>query len=791
MFRNFLKVTFRNLWKSKTYSFLNIFGLAIGVACAGLIFLWVEDEKSYDEMYVNKDLIYHVRTNQVYDGMIRTFSSSPGPLAPALKAEVTGVVASTRIQNNQPLFSVGETSLFQRGAYVDSGFFQMMNTKFIEGNPATALKDINSVVLTRKMANIFFGTDRNIVGKTMKVNDADEYMVSAVVEDLPSNSTVQYAFLCSFEAILKERPWLVNWGNNSTDTYIELAPAANVEAVRLQLHNFLQKRAPTQETRLIMVSMNDWRLRDNFENGKQSGGKIIYIRMFSIIAWIILLIACINFMNLATARSEKRMREVGVRKVLGAEKKSLILQFIAEAVFTAAIAVTVGLGLIALLLPMFNTIVEKQMLLDIANPFHFSVAILVALICGLVAGSYPALYLSSFKPVQVFKGLKIKNSSASLIRKGLVVVQFTISIVLIIGTIIIYQQIRHVRDRNIGYDKGNLLFLPMRGNINDHYPQVRQELMNTGKLENVGATSYNTVGMGNNTTSFTWEGKDPSKTVLISFRDIDQNFIPTMKMEMVEGRNFNQDKGPDSSYVIITEAFAKMMGPGSAIGKIIRIEHDPTDKDDPKAVVIGVVKDLQYGDMYAKSDPIIFYDSPHQSKFIYVRIKPGVATTTALSAMETVMKQNNPAYPLEYTFVDDQFNERFKSEMLIGRLSRIFAGLAIIISCLGLFGLSAYTAERRTREIGIRKVLGASVSGITSLLSREFLVLVAISTIIAFPIAWWAMNNWLQGYAYRIEISWMVFVLAAVIALLIAIITISFQSIKAAIANPVKSLRTE
>jgi ABC-type antimicrobial peptide transport system permease subunit len=539
--------------------------------------------------------------------------------------------------------------------------------------------------------------------------------------------------------------------------------------------------------------MNDWHLRDRFDNGVQTGGgQIEFVRLFSIIAWIILLIACINFMNLATARSEKRAKEVGVRKVLGVSKSNLVFHFIGEALLMASIAAVFALIIASLALPAFNLLVQKNLSIALKNPVHIRALVAITIISGVVAGSYPALYLSSFNPIFVLKGLKIKKGSAELIRKGLVVLQFTVSIILIISTIIVYKQIQHVKSRNLGFNKNNLLRTDMGGDVAKNYTAIRNELLKTGHVANVALSDHETIYGGNNTGGLTWEGKSTSAQILISQRYVSPGFFDASGIKILDGRDIAET---DSAIVdkkinmVITESLQKLMGKGSALGKRIWFEGDTSGLS---AHVVGVVNDYVYGDMYGKPDPVMFfYTKPENANVMYVRLKPEADVEKSLGGMESIMKKFNPAYPFSYRFVDDQFNQMFMSEMLISKLSRIFSVLAIIISCLGLFGLAAYTAERRTKEIGIRKVLGASVQRITTLLSMDFLKLVGLSCLIAFPVAWWMMHNWLQGYQYRITISWWIFLTAALSAMLIAILTISFQSIKAAITNPVKNLRTE
>jgi hypothetical protein len=557
------------------------------------------------------------------------------------------------------------------------------------------------------------------------------------------------------------------------------------------LYNFIQKREPHSIARPFLFPMNDWHLYDQFDNGVQTGGgQIEYVRLFSIIAWLILFIACINFMNLATARSEKRAREVGVRKVLGAEKKRLVFQFMGEAILIAMIAMIFAVIIITISLPSFNTLVQKNLSAGLDNPVHWGALFLITFICGFVAGSYPSLYLSSFNPIFVLKGLKMKTGGAAFIRKALVVIQFSVSIVLIAGTIIVYQQIQHVKNRSLGFNKNNLLSTNVVGDIATSYPAIKQALLNTGVVQNVALSDHATIYSGNNTDGLTWNGKAPDAKILISKRNVTPEFISTTGLKVVEGRDFEETDSlvtPNGVNVIITQSLEKLMGKGGAVGKKLYYEGDST-----MATVVGVVNDYVYGYMYGKPDPVVFACiAPRNTTLMYVRINPLSDTKVALSSIEATLKKYNPAYPFNYVFVDDQFNRLFLSEALISKLSRVFSALAIIISCLGLFGLAAYTAERRTKEIGVRKVLGASVPGIAGLLSKDFLKLVFISCLVAFPVAWWSMHNWLQGYAYRININGWVFVAAGLAAMLIAIITISFQSVKAAIANPVKSLRTE
>lgn len=798
MFKNYFKTGLRSLSMNKGFSFLNIFGLAIGITCAGLIFLWVEDEVGYDNSNVKKDLLYYVMENQAYDTYTATFGSTPGVLAPVMQAEIPGIANTCRTSEGQIslLFTIGNKSVYADGIYAEPSLFSMFTLPFVRGNAKSAFRELYSIVITEKTAKKFFGNDpgnhRDVIGRTIRVDNKQDYVVTGILKDVPQNSSVQFEWVIPFEIYFRQSDWLHYWGNNSLSTYVELKPGVSAASINKKLYNFIQQREPSSIARPFLWSMNSWRLYDQFENGKPTGGgRIEYVHMFSVIAWIILIIACINFMNLATARSEKRAREVGVKKVLGARRKVIMAQFIGEATFMSLLAMMAAVIIISLALPAFNLLVQKQLSLDLFNPAHISVLLLITIICGILAGSYPSVYLSSFNPVFVLKGIKLKSGSAAFVRKALVVFQFSISIVLIISTIIIYRQIQHVKSRQLGFNKKNLIELNMQGDMAKNFASIKHDLFETGLIENIALSDHTTIYGGNNTDGLTWNGKPGNAKILISTRYVTPEFMSTSGIKVLEGRDFQPG---DTSfhkklYVLITRSFERLMGKESAVGKVIRYEGDTSNT---VAVVAGVVNDYVYGNMYGSSDPVLFVcTSPEHTTVMYVRMKAHSDAGKTLSKMEEVLKKNNPAFPFQYRFVDDQFNGMFLSEMLISKLSGIFAGLAILISCLGLFGLAAYTAERRFKEIGIRKVLGASVPSLTGLLSKDFLQLVAASCVVSFPVAWWAMHQWLQNYQYRIDISWIVFLIVGIAAMLIALATVSFQAIKAALANPIKSLRTE
>jgi len=786
MIKNYLKTTFRSLLKNRSYSFLNITGLAVGIACASLIFLWVQDELTFNHNFKKRDNIYRVYENQTYEGKVSTFHATPGLMAKAMTTEIPGIKSAARLSGTSAsLFSLGDKFINEQGDYADKEILSILDIPFVKGNPATAMQELHSLVINETMAKKFFG-DADPIGKALKMNNDKEFTVTGVFHDLPKNSTLQFHWLVPLANIDHSQPWMTMWGANWARTYVELEPSANVASVNQKLKNYISTKTKNDnKTVCFLFAMNDWNLHDNFVDGKMSGGKIQYVKTFTFIAWIILLIACINFMNLSTARSEQRAKEVGVRKVMGAGRGKLIGQFIGEAVVMSFVSVVLAIGIVYLALPSFNNMVQKELSVNILEPGHLIFLFTIAIITGLLAGSYPAFYLSSFNPITVLKNIKIKTGAASgLIRQSLVVIQFSASIILIIGTVIIYQQIQHVKNRQLGYDRNNLIYMDVQGKMVEHFAAIRNDLNKTGVVENAALSDDPVLEVGSNTDGYTWEGKDATKNPLISWEKVSPQFISTMGVKLVAGRDFYADAKLDSSNVIINEAFARQMGKEGRVGGILR--------DGSKSYQItGIVKDFLYNDMYATSAPALFYCKEAENRIFNVRLKSGVNVQDALTKIGQVMKANNPGYPFEYKFIDDDFDQLFKTETLTGSLAGVFAGLAIFISCLGLFGLAAYTAERRIKEIGIRKVLGASVSGLVGLLSKDFLKLVCIACVIAFPVAFWATHHWLQSYQYRIDINWVVFAVAGVAAMLIALTTVSFQAIKAALMNPVKSLRSE
>ncbi|MEK7256646.1 MAG: FtsX-like permease family protein [Bacteroidota bacterium] len=581
-------------------------------------------------------------------------------------------------------------------------------------------------------------------------------------------------------------------------TFVVLNAATDSAAVNGKLKDFIQKKEPDASAKPWLLSLADWHLRSEIKEGKQTGkGRIEYVRLFSIIAGFILLIACFNYMNLSTARSENRSREVGVRKVVGAGRRSLVGQFLGEALLTSLLATLLAVAILQIVLPGFNALVDKQLALNFANPRHLGGLLAVTLASGLLAGSYPSFYLSSFRPLAVLKGLtplrgQGVSGAATSVRKSLVVAQFCVSVFLIFCTIVVYQQISHVKNRHLGFDKNNVVYVGTTSQITDKFPLIKQELLATGAVENVAKSNSRVLEMGSSSGGYTWKGKNPEVDKLITMEWASPEYIRTLGMKLSAGRDFHDNPDLDSTSVIINETFAQLIRRDSKKADLIGETITEGEGDDSRSLrIVGVLEDFRFGSMYEEIEPLLIYCTRPTSGVLFVKFKPGQDVTQALASVGEIVKKHNPGFPFDYKFLDAEYDRLFRSETTVGKLSLIFSLLAIFICCLGLFGLAAFAAERRTKEIGIRKVLGASVAGIVGLLSKEFLTLVVVSLVIASPLAWWAANNWLQNFEYHIQIQWWIFALAGLLAIGIAFLTVSFQSVKAALSNPVKSLRSE
>ena len=786
MFKNYLKVALRNIWRSKVFSFINVFGLALGLACSLLIILWVSDELRYDQFHDRGARIYQVMENQSWSGVeINTTQATPGTLAPALKAEIPEVEISAKVTwDQEDLFTVGDKANKEEGLCASPDFFRIFSFPLVQGNPATAITSPTSVVISQKLAKKYFGSESAAMGKTIRVNNKDNFMVTGVARDVPENSSMKFDYVLPEKYYEKDNGWLKEWGNNGIQTFALLRANASADRVNAKIKRMVHRHDSTSANiDLFLHPYTDRYLHGNFENGVLDGGRIEYVRMFSVVAIFILVIACINFMNLATARSAKRAKEVGVRKVVGAGQRLLVGQFIGEAVLIALMGMVLAVVIVLALLPTFNTLTEKKVALNPGDPAVGLTLLGLTVFTGLLSGSYPALFLSSLQPVRVLKGTLKFSSGAVLFRKGLVVFQFAMSILLIVGTVVVFRQVEYIKSKNLGLNRENLVYLPLEGDLRQRFDPFKQDLLGAPGIKTVSMASGNAMSVGSSTTSVKWKGKDPTEKILFSQMAVGYDFLEAMGIELKEGRTFSKAFTTDTANYIVNEEAARRIGLKPLVGQELTF-WDKTGK------IVGIMKDFHTQSLHAPIDPLIIRLKPEDTYTVLVRTEPG-KTTEALASMEQLARKYNPAYPFKYDFADQEFERQYKSETVIGQLARYFAFLAIFISCLGLFGLSAFTAEQRTKEMGIRKVLGASVTSLVSLLSKEFLKLVALAFVIAAPIAWYAVNQWLRNFEYKIAVGWWTFAVAGGLALVIALLTVSFQSVKAALTNPVKSLRSE
>jgi len=789
MLRNYLLIAIRNLKKNRVFSFINILGLALGMACSLLILLWVQDEKAVDAFHQNKDRLYSIFERQYYDKKIDAFHGTPGLMPDEIKRVLPDVeYASGFAWPYKNTFQAGDKIQKEDGNRAGADFFKIFSYPLLQGNAATALNSPVNIVISRKMANDFFGGPQAAIGKTIRYENRKDFTVSAVFENLPQHASEKFDYLINWQFFIEENGWLKDWSNNGPRTFIVLKAGTDPVAFEKKITHFLDNYNKDQNDQfriqLGIQRFDDIYLHSEFKNGQISGGRIEYVRLFSIVAIFILLIACINFMNLTTARSMKRAKEIGIRKVVGAIRIALIRQFIGEALLLTFLGVVVALTLVWLTLPTFNELTRKNILLPLsATDFWLSITGLT-LITGFVAGSYPAIFLSSFNPVKVLKGSLRFSSKAALFRKSLVVFQFVLSIVLIIGTIIISQQVNYIQTKNLGYDRENLIYIPLDGDLVKNYEVFKEEALKKTGVKLITCSSQAPTSIQNGTGGVDWDGKDPHSVPMFTQMAIGYDFAGTLNLKMSSGRDFSKDFATDSVGYIVNEEALKKINYKDPVGKRLTFWGK-------KGTIVGVVKDFHYSSLHDPIKPLVIrLGKGDDFGSILVRTEAG-KTKQAIAGLESLCKQLNPKFPFTYQFSDEEYQKLYTSEQVITKLSGYFSFLAIFISCLGLLGLAMFTAEQRTKEIGIRKVLGASTSSLFALLSKEFLQFVFLALLIASPLAWLMMNKWLQDYSYRINISWWIFVLAGSIAILIALVTVSFQAIKAAIANPVKSLRTE
>ncbi len=788
MFKNYFKITLRSLLKKPAYSFINIGGLAIGIASSILILLWLADEYSFDRFHKNYTSIYKLYQSQQWAEGISTGNSMPYLLKDVIQeksSQIKNVVMTNWGEGN--LLQVGEKRLSKMGLSATEDFFKVFSFNMIKGDPNTALAGSTSIVITESTAKSLFA-DRDPINQFIKVDNGQELKVTGVIKDVPPQSSFSFDYVLPFAYYESTQFWISNakkgWDNNSFQMYVQLQAGASEAIVNNSIQNILKDNNPKAPTaKLFLHPASKWRLYSNFENGENTGGMIDYVKLFTAISIFVLLIACINFMNLATARSQTRAREVGIRKSVGSRRKEIIFQFLGESLLITFISFLSAIVLVELLLPGYNLLVNKNISIDYSNPLIWGAAISLVLVVGILSGSYPAFYLSSFQPVKVLKGKLDIGKNGSLPRQVLVTLQFGFSIFLIIGTIVIYQQIIHVKSREIGYDRENLIQIQTNNELETNFETIRQELIRTNAAKSV-CKSNSPVTSSFSSNEVQWEGMPTGQRNSFTTIATEYDYTQTMGIKVLEGRDFSRDFKSDFSGVVINEAAVDFMGLKNPIGQ--KIKAIGMDLE-----IIGVTANVLMDSPYQPVLPLTMVFIPSWSSTITIRLNKTDNLPASLTKVENVFKKLNPNYPFTYRFADIDFEKKFSTINLVSRLAGIFAFLAIMITCLGLLGLAAFTAEQRTKEIGIRKVMGATVSNLVVLISKDFSRLVVFAFIISAPIGWWFLNNFLQRYPYRVAISWWVLLLAGVGCLVLALIIVSTQALRAATANPTKSLRSE
>ncbi|PWT94898.1 MAG: ABC transporter permease [Bacteroidetes bacterium] len=792
MFKNYFTTAVRHLFKNKSFSFINILGLAIGMASALLILLWVQNEMSFDRFYTKTARIYKIYNRDKVNGAWLTSDLSPSALATSLHNDFPEVENAVRYRRVTFLTSVGEKHINSQGAFADEKFLDVFDFPLSEGERANSLSGNYSIVITKKFAEKLFGNE-SAIGKTIKIDSTDNFTVKAVLEALPSNTQFDFEYLLPWTYMVKLN-WVPeeDWFRNFAPTYVCLKEGTKQSAFEKKIQNLLtehNKSTPNETTAQIFLQpIKDTYLYSKSENGRLVAGKIEAVKIFIIIAIFILLIACINFMNLSTARSEKRAKEVGIRKVMGGMRTSLALQFIFESILISAIAFAIALIIVQVALPAFDKLIGSELKIDFNNPYYWAFAVSFVILTGILAGSYPAFYLSSFNSIKVLKGSFRKINSVVTPRKVLVILQFTFAIVLIISTIIVQQQVKYAQERESGYNRSNLIFTFTQGKVNDHFRAIKDELIKSGAAVAVTKSYSPITRKWNDGDGFYWQGStEADKKINFAWLGSDADFTKTLGVKIAEGRDIDVYNYPtDTMGMLLNEEAVRLMRLKNPIGQTITFAPDGRQWH-----VVGVVKNFILESPYSRISPMMIVGPSQYFQVMHIKLNPANSVSDDLAKAEKIFKDYNPQYPFEYVFADEAYAGKYKDEKKTETLSRLFAGLTIFISCLGLFGLAAYMAENRVKEIGVRKVLGATTSGIAILLSRDFLKLILISIIIGSPIAYFAMAKWLSNYEYRTEIRWWIFAGSGLIALLIAIITISFQAIRAALENPVKSLRSE
>lgn len=786
MLRNYIKIAWRNLLKNKAFTIINLSGLTIGMTAVLLIAAWVQYQMGFERFHTHEDSLFKVYNRSTGPGEIYTWDVTSGPLGAALEKDFPEVAQSSRIYwSKDRLFSTGNTHIKAKGNDVDNAFLSMFSFPLLQGDSAHALDAVNTVVITEELAIKLFGT-ADVINKMVKIDNEDTYQITGVLENLPANTDFDFDYLVSLKA--NENLYSNNnsWSTNTFYTYVQLKPNTAVDEFNHKIKEEIKKYNAESETEIFLHPIKKWHLYSRFENGKVAGGRIETVRLVGLIGILILVIACINFMNLSTAQSRKRAGEVGVRKVIGAGRSSLMLQFIAESVLLASIAGVLAVLITIVVLPAFNQLIGSSVFINWLSPWLWLGLGVFILITGLLAGSYPAFLLSGFSPIKAFKGNFKKRGCVFNSRKVLVVTQFSVGIVLTISTVVIYNQINFVQNRDTGYDINHLIEIPLEGDIDKNFELIKNELLKNGAIEAMSKTAFGVTSEASTGSGFSWNGKsEEDEDLSFSLYRTSGDFVQTMGLNLIAGRDINLAQFPrDSTSILINEQALKKTGITEPIGKTIK-------RKDLTLTIAGVFEDFIIGSPYEEVKPMIVMGYKNYNYNTLLRLNPNNTTQKNLGLIEQVFKKYNPAYPFVYEFVDKSYAKKFADEKQMASLSFLFAGLAIFISCLGLFGLAANMAENRAKEMGVRKVLGASAQHVARLLASDLLKLVVISLLIASPMAYYIMQDWLQDYTYRVAIEWWIFIGTAAVLLIITMLTVSFQAIKAAWVNPVKSLRTE
>ncbi len=784
MVKNIIKTAFRVFWKERGYSLLNILGLTVGICASLLLFLYIQDEYAVNKFHENTDRIYRVMEHQHYSDDIFTTNGNPGPLKDAFKEELPEVEYIAQVTWEQErLFIVDNQSFKETGRIASEDFFKVFSFPFVEGSAEGALVAPDVAYLSESLAKKIFG-EKPALNETVTINGWGDYRIGGVFADVPANSTVNFDFMLPIAPWMEQNDWLEEWGNNGIRDFMTLHEGVDIDAFNAKILNFIKEHDEGSSIEIFAQNLGDLYLYNKFKDGKQAGGRITYVRLFTVVAIFILVIACINFMNLATARASKRAKEIGIKKVTGSTRGQLIAQFMGESIIMALVSSVLAGLLVMVLLPGLNDFTGKEMAFSILHLPSGAMLLGVALTVGILAGSYPSVFLSSFAPVKVLKGTFRSSGWSAGIRKGLVVFQFLVSIFLIIGTMVVHKQISFVKDKNLGYSKDNLIYLPVEGDLANRLDVFKSRMLENPNIKSMTTSSAVPIYLSSSTSGgFRWEGKDPESSILFQLLLVGHDFFQTFDMEMERGRAFDERLSSDTANIVVNEVTAASMALEEPL-------NYPVNFWGREGQLVGIVKNFHFASLHSRIEPLVISLRPERAEYVFLKID-GQNTEEALAYVEEGFKELNPRYPFEYEFLDQSYADLYERETNIGALANYFAAIAVFISLLGLFGLASFAAEQRIKEIGIRKVLGAGVGNLVLLLARNFLVLVVLGFGLAVPLAWFFMTDWLSAFEYQVSIGAGIFLIAGGSSVLVALLTVSYHSLRAAYANPVKSLRYE